>query len=395
MIRGCAGVGGPVRVAPVPESARHPAAAAFAEALCAMGFAAAGDLSAGEGVGWPDLAIDGGQRASPAGAYLRPVLRRPNLTVQAGSLVTRLLVRRGRCTGVSYLRHGVPEQARASGEVIVCAGAVGSPLLLMLSGIGPADCLRALGIDLVADLPGTGANLQDHPAVLACCTAAVPLPASRYNHLEACAALRTALAGGWPDLLLFPVLFPAGPAGYRGRPGGFALAAAVVAPDSRGTVRLAAADPLAAPLIDPGLLCDGRDLDRLETGLAIIRQAASGAAFQELGVTETWPGLVARTSSTLRYYIRRTAGSCHHPAGTCRIGPGTDPGAVTDPQLRVHGLSGLRVADASVIPLIPNAPPNATVLAIAEKAADLITRSRPPGHIHPVSVPRQQEGNPA
>ena len=382
------GTAGPVRVAPVPESARHLAAAAFAGALRAMGFPEAGDLSAVEGVGWPDLAIDGGQRVSPAGAYLRPVLCRPNLTVQAGSLAARLLVRRGRCTGVSYLRRGVPAQAQTSGEVIVCAGAVGSPLLLMLSGIGPAGQLRDLGIDPVADLPGTGTNLQDHPVAMVCCTAAAALPASRYNHLEACAVLRTALAGGWPDLRLFPVLFPAGPAGYRGPDGGFALAAAVVAPDSRGTVRLAADDPLAAPLIDPGLLRDGdgRDLDRLEAGLGILRQAVSGAVFKELGITETWPGPVVRTGSTLRSYIRRTAGSCHHPAGTCRIGPETDPGAVTDPQLRVRGIGGLRVADASVIPLIPNAPPNATVLAIAEKAADLITRSRPPGHAPSASL---------
>jgi choline dehydrogenase len=285
--------------------------------------------------------------------YLRPVLHRPNLSLEVGSLVTRLLIERGRCTGVSYLRHGAPVQARASGEVIVCAGAVGSPQLLMLSGIGPADALRALGIDPVADIPGVGANLQDHPVTMACCQAASPLPPSRYNHQETCAALRSALAGGWPDLLLFPVLLPAGPGGYRLPPGGFALAAAAVAPDSRGTVRLAAADPLAAPLIDPGLLRDGRDLDRLEAGLAIIRHAASGTAFKQVNITETWPGLVTRTSSTLRFYIRRTVGSCHHPAGTCRIGPGTDPAAVTDPQLRVRGISGLRVADASVIPLIP------------------------------------------
>jgi choline dehydrogenase len=160
------GAGGPVRVAPVPETSRHPAARALAEALRALGIPATGDLSGKqqEGVGWPDLAIDGGLRASPDSAYLRPAMHRPNLTVLDRCLVTRLLVRGGRCTGVAYLPDdGTPQEARAAAEVIVCAGAIATPQLLMLSGIGPADYLRGFGIDPVADLPGVGENLQDHP----------------------------------------------------------------------------------------------------------------------------------------------------------------------------------------------------------------------------------------
>jgi choline dehydrogenase len=147
--------------------------------------------------------------------------------------------------------------------------------------------------------------------------------------------------------------------------------AAVVAPDSRGSVRLASADPQTAPLIDPGFLRDGRDVDRLEAGLRLIRQAAAGPAFSGLRKAEVWPGAQVRTSAGLRGYIRRTVGSYYHPAGTCRMGTGA--GAVVDPQLRVAGVAGLRVADASVLPAIPNAHPNATVLAIAERAADLIS----------------------
>lgn len=370
------GTGGPVRVAPVPEAGRHPAARAFAAALCALGCPVTGDLSGREqeGVAWPDLAIADGQRVSPDIAYLRPAMHRPNLTVQACCLVTRLHVREDRCTGVSYLRDGTPQQANASGEVIVCAGAVGSPQLLMLSGIGPAGQLRALGIDPVADLPGTGANLQDHPIVMACYEPPEPLPASRFNHGETYSALRSPLAGAWPDLHLFPILLPVAPAGHQAPAGGFALVASAVAPDSTGSVVLASADPLAAPLVDPGFLRDpgGRDLTRLESGLALLRQAAAGASFSILGITEVWPGPELRAGDCARTWIRRTVGSYYHPAGTCRMGPGSDAGAVVDPELRVHGIAGLRIADASVMPVIPNAHPHATVLAIAERAADLV-----------------------
>ena len=388
------GTGGPVSVAPVPEPGRHPAARALAEALCALGHPVTDDLSGRrqEGVAWPDLAIAAGRRAGPADAYLRPALGRPNLTVLTGCLVTRLTVRDGRCTGVSYLREGTAERADAAAEVIVCAGAVGSPQLLMLSGIGPAGHLRDHGIRPVADLPGTGANLQDHPIAMACYAAATPLPASRYNHGETYSALYSPpgpphsppgtphsppgphrpLPGDWPDLHLFPILLPVVPPGYPAAPpGGFALVAGLMAPASRGTVRLASADPAAPPLIDPAFLREPADTARLESGLAMIREAAAGAAFAELGVTETWPGSPVPRSG-LREWIGRTVGSYYHPAGTCRIGVRPEDGAVTDPQLRVYGVDGLRVADASLTPVIPNAHPNATVLALAERAADLI-----------------------
>ncbi len=378
------GAGGPVRVAPVPEASCHPAARALAEALCALGFRATGDLSGThqEGVAWPDLAIAGGLRAGPDTAYLRPALGRANLTVLDRCLATRLLISGGRCAGVAYRRDdGTEQQAHASAEVIVCAGAIGSPQLLMLSGIGPADCLRGLGIDVAADLPGVGERLQDHPAAMACFTTAVPLPASRYNHGEVYASLPSPLAGDWPDVQLFPVLRPVAPPAYPAPASGFALMASVTAPDSRGSVRLASASPAAAPLIDPGFLRDPADLTRLAVGLALVRTATAHTAFTRLGVTETWPGPAVRDSDGLRDWIRRTVGSYYHPAGTCAIGPGADDRAVVDPDLRVHGISGLRVADASVMPLIVNAPLHATVLAVAERAASLITGRHPvPAH---------------
>ncbi len=433
------GTDGPLTVAPALPGARHPVAEAFAAALTDLGCPLTDDLSGSrpEGVAWADLAISGGERVSPADAYLRPVLHRPNLVVETGCLVTGLRLRGGRCTGVQYVRGGVGSSvsAAASSEVILCAGAIGSAQLLLLSGIGPAGQLRALGIDPVADLPGVGANLQDHPIILLSYAARAPLPASRYNHGEMYAALRSALArlggadghgepggaggrggsdghgapdgsspdrhrgpgepggrggrdgpgglearsgpearsglgGGGPDLHLFPILLPLAPAGCAPPEAGYALVAAVTRPDSRGSVRLADAAPQTRPLIDPGLLADDRDLDRLEEGLRMVRQAAAQPGLAKLAQAEVWPGPDVRDRAGLRGYIRRGVGSYWHPAGTCRIG--RDAAAVVDPDLRVHELTGLRVADASVMPTIPNAHPNATVLAIAERAADLI-----------------------
>jgi choline dehydrogenase len=348
-------------------------ARAFAEALRQAGCPVTDDLSGvqQEGVAWVDLAISGAERVSPADAYLRPVLDRPNLVVETDCLVTRLDVENGRCTGVSYVRGEAPAQARACGEVIVCAGAIGSPQVLMLSGIGPAGQLRALGIAPVADIPAVGDHLQDHPVVMVSHASPSPLPASRYNHGEAYVAVRSEYAGAYPDLHLFPILLPLAPARCEPPAAGYALVAAVVAPDSRGSVRLASADPQEAPVIDPGFLRGPRDLDRLAEGLSMVREAGASAAFAGLRKTEVWPGPDVHDAAALRGYIRRTVGSYYHPAGTCRIGGGAD--AVVDTQLRVHGLNGLRVADASVMPVIPNAPPHATVLAIAERAADLMT----------------------
>jgi choline dehydrogenase len=271
---------------------------------------------------------------------------------------------------VDYIRGGAPAQAHTSGEVIVCAGAIGSPHLLMLSGVGPAGQLRALGINPVADIPGVGENLQDHPIALACYASGSPLPRSRYNHGEVYAAVRSELAGAYPDLHLFPILLPTAPTGCQPPTAGYALVAAAVAPDSRGWVRLGTADPQTAPVINPSFLHDQRDLDRLEAGLVIIRQATVSATFDPVRAAEAWPGQDVRTRAGLRDYIRGTVGSYYHPAGTCRMG--SDAGAVVDLQLRVRGITGLRVTDASVIPVIPNAPLNATLLAIAEKAAHLI-----------------------
>jgi choline dehydrogenase len=369
------GTAGPVEVAPAGAD-RHPVARAFAGALAACGHRVSDDLSGSqpEGVTWVDLAIARGERVSPADGYLRPALSRPNLTVLDGSLVTSLNFDGPRCAGVRYVKDGAELSVRAGREVVLCAGAIGSPQILMLSGVGPAGQLRALGIEPVADLPAVGANLADHPVIMASYSLPEQPPPSHYNNGEVCAALRSELAGEYPDLHLFSILLPLAPAGHEPPAAGFTLVAAVVAPDSRGTVRLASPDPAAPARIDPGFLTDGRDLDRLAAGLSMIREAAASPAFAAPLAgrhAEVWPG----PDACVRDYIRRGVGSYYHPAGTCRLGPGAS--CVVDTQLRVHGIAGLRVADASVMPVITNAHPNATVLAIAERAADLIR-----GHTH-------------
>jgi choline dehydrogenase len=374
------GIAGPVVTGPVPEADRHPAARALAAALIRFGAPATADLSGADqdGVAWPDLAIANGQRVSPADAYLLPALSRPNLSVAEKSLITGLELDCGRCTGVRWTQAGQSFAARASREVVLSAGAVGSPQLLLLSGVGPPDELRALGIEPAAALPGVGRGLQDHPLIVASYAAAPGLPESRWNNGETYAALRSGLAGGWPDLHLFPILVPLAPVGFAAPDAGFALAASAVAPDSRGSVRLASADPAAAPLIDPGFLRDPGDMGRLVTGLEWLRAAAAGPEFAGVQQGEVWPGpgVPERDRAALRDYIRRGLSSYWHPAGTCRMGAGSDPDAVVDPDLRVRGVDGLRIADASVFPVIPNCPLNATVLAVAERAAELIRHGK-------------------
>lgn len=364
---------GLIRVAPACD--RHPVAQAFMYELISAGYPATDDLSGEyqEGACWVDLAIAGGQRVSAADAYLRPELDRQNLVVETDSLVTKLKVRGHRCVGASYVRDGWTIEAATSGEVILCAGSIGSSQLLMLSGIGPASHLGAVGIEVVADIPGVGKNLQDHPMILTSHASPARLPVSEYNNGEMCAAIRSGFADAYPDLELFPILLPWAPVALQAPEAGFALVAAVMAPESKGSVRLATSDPLVAPVIDQGFLTQQRDLDRLEAGVHIVRRAAAGDAFAAFRQAEVWPGPEIDTSAELREYIRRNIESYYHPVGTCRLGSDTD--AVVDLRLRVRGVDGLRVADASVMPTIPNASPNATVLAIAERAADIIGRA--------------------
>jgi choline dehydrogenase len=365
------GTDGPMTISATSE--RHPVAAAFMNACKELGYPVCDDLNGSqpEGACWYDRNIVGGARQSAADAYLRPALDRSNLAVVTGALVSGLRVHDGRCTAVTYRRgNGEPITVHAEREVILCAGAVASPHLLMLSGIGPAAHLRQHGIDVVADLPGVGANLSDHTLGVLVYSAARPMPPAAGNHFDALAAVRTDPASTSPDTHILISDIPLPPPGRTASGNGYSIEFSMLQPHSRGSVRLASPDPGAAPLIDPGFLTDERDVTFNLNAFRAARALGESHALAAWRGEEAIPGPEVSSDEQLLAYLRQSLGTYFHPAGTCRMGSG--PEAVTDTELRVRGVGGLRVVDASVMPSLPAANPNATVLAIAEKAAELI-----------------------
>jgi len=240
-----------------------------------------------------------------------------------------------------------------------------------LSGIGPAGALRAHGIPVAANLLGVGQNLSDHQLGGVVYSAGKPMPDGINNHGDALAALRTDPALPAPDVHILFADVPIIPPGMHGPQNGYTIRFALLNPRSRRSVRLASSDPGTAPLIDPGFLTDERDVTATLAGLRLAREIGAAQAMAEWRKEEALPGAAASTAARQHDSLRRSVGTYYHAAGTCKMG--TDTAAVTDPQLRVHGIDGLRVADASVMPSLPAANTNATVLAIAERAADLIT----------------------
>jgi choline dehydrogenase len=361
---------GPMRLAPVRNAS--PLSYAFLDAAVSAGYQRSADLNGQdqEGTCWSDLNIVDESRQSAADGYLRPVLDRPNLTVVTNALVHRLVVADRRCTGVEYSVGGETQQVRPEAETILSAGSIGSPQLLMLSGIGPAEHLRSVGVELVADLPGVGANLHDHPLAGVIYTAVRPIPAARNNHGEVVAAIRTTADLSAPDIQVFLIDMPFHPPWLAGPAAGYTIAFTTLHPHSRGSVRLADADPASAPLIDPNYLGEDRDMAQMLTALRVAREIGSSPAFDDWRADEALPGPGVQDLAGQRDYLRRDTDPYNHPVGTCRIGE--DPAAVVDPQLRVQGIDRLRVADASVMPTIPGANTYAAVLAIAERAAALI-----------------------
>jgi len=364
------GAGGPLRVAPVGN--RHPLAEAVFDAVVESGFPRTDDLSGPRpvGAGWYDTNIVDGERQSVADAYLRPHLDRPNLTVRAGALARRLLMDGMRCVGVEYEVDGRLARDHAEAEVVLSAGTVGSAQLLLLSGIGPAVQLREVGIAVVADLPGVGENLQDHIAVPVVYRAAQPVYPGANNHGEMVALLRSSPDLAHPDMMVQPVDMPYTAADRDLPEHGYTLLTVLCHPHGAGTLRLADTDPATPPLLDPRYLADPRDVDACVTALRVARRIGAAAALQPWCAAEVFPGPDIQDDAGLRAYVRASVDTDWHPAGTCRMG--TDDLAVVDLELRVRGVEGLRVADASIIPVIPSTNINAAVVAIAERAADLI-----------------------
>lgn len=379
---------------------------AFLEAAKQCGYPVVDDLNDDvvEGFGYYDTNVDRGQRISAAAGYIRPFRRRPNLAVQTHTEVLRLVAEGERIVGAEVLCQGERRIIRAARETILCCGGVKSPQVLMLSGIGPADELGRYSIPVLVDLPGVGRNLQNHPCyrMQYACSAPVTAYGLLRPHLVAKSLLEYALArrgplaesfisvGGFlrtdpalelPDIqvvMLAALVHRKLGEGRRRlrdllpQEEGFSLTVYQGTPWSRGEIRLSSADPLAAPRIVPGYFSDPRDMATLRLGLERVREITAAPAMRAVIGREIMPGSGIRTAEALEAEIRHNAATSYHQSGTCAMGTGPD--AVVDPELRVRGVRGLRVADASVIPRLPAAALHAVTLMIGEKAADMIIR---------------------
>ncbi len=372
---------------------------AWIEAARTAGYPVVYDYNAGTHEGWArsQYSIRNGRRSSAAAAYLRPALKRPNLTVKTEALTTRILLQGTRATGIEYALKGQTIRASAEREVILSAGTFNTPKILMLSGIGPAEHLREMGIPPVLDLP-VGKNLQDHVAALIMYTRPSPGPfrdAMRFDRMargmiEAHfrgTGVATIVPGGLhafvktrPDLAVPDIEFM-----FRGAPthadlwlppfkraytDGFGIRPTLLHPQSRGEVKLASADPRTHPRIFLNLLAVGSDLATLREGFKRAREVGLQKPLDSFRGVEKSPGDAVKTDAEIDAWLRRVVVTAHHPASTCLMGTRED--CVLDPQMRVRGMEGLRVVDASAMPDLVSAHINATVLMMAEKGADLI-----------------------
>jgi choline oxidase len=381
------GRSGPVRIVQIPP--RDPCGVAVLDAAAAVGLPTVRfneGATVCDGAGFFQInANPDGTRASSSHAYLHPVLgTRPNLEVRTGAWAARLSFDGRRATGVEYEQEPGRDRVTVAArrEVVLCAGAIDSPKLLMLSGIGPADHLRAHGVDVLVDAPGVGANLDDHVEGLVMWEAAQRMVDRSTQWWEVGLFTRTRAGLDRPDLMLHygSVPFDLNTLrwGYPTTDNGFCLTPNVARSRSRGTVRLRSADFRDRPAVDPRYLTDpeGHDTAVMLAGLRLARRIAEQPALRPWVARELAPGPDAVTDDELVDYVRRTHNTVYHPAGTVRMGPDGDPLAVLDPALRVRGVEGLRVADASVMPFVPAVNPNITCYMIGEKAADLLAADR-------------------
>jgi choline dehydrogenase len=379
----------------------HPLDDAFMASASTQGYSQTDDFNGAqqEGFSLYDFTTKNGRRMSSAKAYLTPVLDRKNLLVETEALTTRIVVEQGRATGVQYLQDGEACEARARKEVILCGGAVNSPQLLQLSGIGDRDYLAGHGIDAVHHLPGVGHNLQDHldvilqwhctqPVTLASNTTLIGSVMAMLKYIvtrkgilaqpptPAGAFIRTDPSLEVPDIQLHfmhlaNVAHGLGDDSIEGH--SFQVHVCQLRPESRGFVGLKSADPTDGPSIQPNYLDADKDLDVLRNGLKLTRELIGAAPFDDLRGDEIWPGKDVTSDDALEAAIRASAETIYHPVGTCKMGH--DEMAVVDDRLKVHGLSGLRVVDASVMPTLVGGNTNAPTIMIAEKAADMILAS--------------------
>lgn len=356
-----------------------------------------------EGFARLQMSIRNGRRESSATAYLRPATRRRSLHVLTGALAERVVLERNRAVGVVFKRGSTRHTVRAAREVLLAGGVINTPQLLNLSGIGDPEALASHGIETVVPLPSVGQNLQDHVSIILMYHRTEPGPfhaMMRYDRIVpdlartyltgggisgdvpggVVAFLRSSLATDVPDMQF---LFTAAPLAswpwmrpFRAPfPDGFATRFVLTRPRARGHIRLQSADPSVAPAIQQNFLSDDDDWQVLREGLDIARELAAAPSMKPYVKAEIAPGPGCRSNEEVDAYIRRSAITVHHPAGTCRMGSADDPRSVVGADLRVHGVDSLRVVDASVMPDLPNGNINAAVMMIAERAAEMIRTS--------------------
>lgn len=384
------GVGGPLAVSDLPD--RHELADAFIEAAASLGIPRNGDFNGArqEGTGYYQATTRNGRRSSTATGYLRAAEKRANLRVETHALATRVLFEGVRATGIEYLQHGETRVARA-GEVILSGGAFNSPQLLQLSGVGPAAQLQALGIPVVLDAPGVGADLQDHLYARTFWRCAKPITLNddmmsvwrqaaiglkyllqRRGPLTvsagyAAAFVRTRPELTRPDAQIYFINFSTAKRGGFLHPfSGFTLSLSQLQVESRGSVMLKSKDPREAPAIRYNYLATENDRRVMVEGLKIVRRIAAAPPLRPYIAGEEHPGPRVQSDEDWLAFCREAGDTVFHPTSTCRMG------SVVDEKLRVKGLAGLRVVDASVMPSVPSGNINAAVIAVAEKAADLI-----------------------
>jgi choline dehydrogenase len=373
---------------------------AFLEAGRQAGYPSSDDINGAkpEGFAQFQMNVDHGVRASTAHAYVEPARGRANLTVATRAMAHRILFEGNRAAGIQYAQGADRIDAKARREVIVSGGAFNSPHLLMLSGIGPADDLRRLGIAVQADLPGVGSNLHDHPLVYMKFRVTEPISLSRYtrldrklglgarwlltktgtgasNNVETCAVLRSDAGVRQPDVEIqyLPVITDHD-MGLKAGLHGFTFCIGPNRVEGTGWVKLRSADPKDPPRMLSNFLSTQHDIDVMRRSIQIGREIANQPAYTRFGTTEAEPGPQVRTNAELEAYMRQGVSGDFHVSCTCRMG--VDRMAVVDPELRVHGVESLRVVDASIMPSIVSANTNATTIMIGEKAADII-RGRP------------------
>jgi choline dehydrogenase len=390
-----AGHDGPITVANAKDTG-NPVSQTFIDACAERGYPRLDDLNAEPfGAGWHHVNVRDGKRCGVRVGYLEPALGRPNLTVRTGALAVALDFAGDRCVGVTYIHDGRPQAVRAAGEVIVCAGAIQSPKLLMLSGIGDPTHLREVGVTVRVDLPGVGRNFHDHPLTIGpigylakpgadprgqvtevglfwASEPGLPVP-----DLEICLVHRAPFGDQFFASVIKRVETgePLAPVQQLVDPRVILALPGLVRPLSRGWVKLASGDPTAYPRINPNYFGEPADLDRMTTMVQMARDIYATRAFADgWQLSEVAPGPGIAPGRELAAWVVDNVGSYYHFAGSCKMG--IDTMAVVDPQLRVRGVDGLRVADASVMPAVTSTNPHTTVVMIGERAADLVKADR-------------------